>query len=74
MCNIKWFHDLFINEAKPALKRHSGADSAVPIEVASEAEMNALLETGEPGGVYKYTGATTDTYENGELYVLGDAD
>ncbi len=44
-------------------------DSAIPIEVATEAEMNALLESGEVGGVYKYTG-TTGTYENGALYVL----
>lgn len=44
-------------------------DSALPIEVATEAEMTALLESGEVGGVYKYTG-TTGTYENGALYVL----
>lgn len=46
-----------------------GTDSAIPIEVATEAEMTALLESGEVGGVYKYTG-TTGTYENGALYVL----
>lgn len=44
-------------------------DSAVPIEVSSETEMNALLSSGTVGGVYKYTG-TTGTYENGALYVL----
>jgi hypothetical protein len=44
-------------------------DSALPIEVSTEAEMTALLESGEVGGVYKYTG-TTGTYENGALYVL----
>ena len=44
-------------------------DSPLPIEVSTEAEMTALLESGEVGGVYKYTG-TTDTYENGALYVL----
>jgi hypothetical protein len=44
-------------------------DSALPIEVATEAEMTALLTSGEVGGVYKYTG-TTGTYENGALYVL----
>lgn len=47
----------------------SAEDSAVPTEVATEAEMTALLESGEVGGVYKYTG-TTGTYENGALYVL----
>lgn len=44
-------------------------DSPLPIEVATEAEMTALLTSGEVGGVYKYTG-TTGTYENGALYVL----
>jgi hypothetical protein len=46
-----------------------GEDKATPIEVSTEAEMTALLESGEVGGVYKYTG-TTGTYENGALYVL----
>lgn len=44
-------------------------DSPLPIEVSTETEMTALLESGEVGGVYKYTG-TTGTYENGALYVL----
>lgn len=43
--------------------------SPLPVEVSTEAEMTALLESGEVGGVYKYTG-TTGTYENGALYVL----
>jgi hypothetical protein len=47
----------------------SGTDSAIPIEVSTEAEMTALLTSGEVGGVYKYTG-TSGTYENGALYVL----
>lgn len=47
----------------------SAEDSAIPTEVSTEAEMTALLESGEVGGVYKYTG-TTGTYENGALYVL----
>lgn len=46
-----------------------GVDSPLPIEVASEIAMNALLSSGTVGGVYKYTG-TTGTYENGALYVL----
>lgn len=50
-------------------KAESGTDSAIPIEVSTEAEMTALLTSGEVGGVYKYTG-TTGTYENGALYVL----
>lgn len=44
-------------------------DSPLPTEVATEAEMTALLSSGTVGGVYKYTG-TTGTYENGALYVL----
>ena len=43
---------------------------SVPIEVSTEAEMTELLESGEVGGVYKYTGENTDIYENGALYVL----
>ena len=45
------------------------ADSPLPIEVATEDTMTALLETAEIGSVYKYTG-TTGTYENGALYVV----
>lgn len=45
-------------------------DSPLPIEVSTEAEMTALLTSGEVGGVYKYVGETTDAYENGALYVL----
>lgn len=44
-------------------------DSAIPTEVSTEADMTALLESGEVGGVYKYVG-TTGTYENGAYYVL----
>lgn len=45
-------------------------NSPLPIEVATEEEMNSLLETAEIGDIYKYTGETTDTYENGALYVV----
>lgn len=44
-------------------------NSPLPIEVATEEEMNALLETAEIGNIYKYTGET-GTYENGALYVV----
>ena len=46
-------------------------DSPLPIEVASEIEMNALLYSGKVGGVYKYVGGASNTYEYGALYVLG---
>lgn len=44
--------------------------NSVPVEVTTEAEMTALLETAEVGSVYLYTGATTDTYENGQYYIV----
>lgn len=44
-------------------------DSPSPIEISTETEMTALLETAEVGAIYKYTG-TTGTYENGALYVV----
>ena len=46
-----------------------GKEIALPIEVSSQAEMTALLESGEVGGVYKYTGES-GIYENGLLYIL----
>lgn len=45
-------------------------DNPLPIEISTADEMNALLETAEVGSVYKYTGETTETYENGALYVV----
>lgn len=47
--------------------------SPLPNEVATEAEMNALLTTAEVGSVYKYIG-TTGTYENGALYVVEESE
>ena len=68
------------NENVPATKvicsdgevilREEVTDSPLPIEVSTEAEMNALLETAEVGAIYKYTGETTDTYENGAWYAV----
>lgn len=49
-------------------------DSALPIEVSTESEMNELLTNGEIGGIYKYIGETTETYTNGELYILEEAE
>lgn len=42
----------------------------IPIEVATEEEMDALLETAAVGAVYKYVGETTDKYENGVQYQI----
>lgn len=44
-----------------------------PKEISSEAEMNAILASAtieSVGEIYKYTGNTTDTYEQGALYVI----
>lgn len=40
------------------------------VEVETEEVMNALLEIAEEGTVYRYTGPTTENYENGALYVV----
>ena len=48
-------------------------DSPLPIEVATESEMNSLLTTAEVGAVYKYTG-TSGTYESGALYVIEESE
>lgn len=47
-------------------------EGGLPIEVATEIQMNTLLllEETEVGAVYKYTGTTTSKYENGALYVV----
>lgn len=53
----------------------SGVGSGRPIEIISEAGMNAILNSATAnniGMVYKYTGETTDTYENGMLYIITD--
>lgn len=46
---------------------------AVPMEVETEAEMTALLETAEIGSVYKYIGAS-GTYETDALYVVEESE
>lgn len=45
------------------------ADSPLPIEISTAAEMTALLETAEVGSIYKYTGETTHNAESGALYL-----
>lgn len=49
-------------------------DSPLPIAVATDTEMTALLETAEVGSVYKYMGESTDTYENGGLYIVEEVE
>lgn len=64
--DLKMETDVVVEAPEPA----EISDSPLPIEVSTEAEMTALLESGKVGGVYKYVGETTDAYENGALYVL----
>lgn len=74
---LAWLKVNATKQPAPAIDGYSevvvnveATDSPLPIEVSTEAEMTELLESGEVGGVYKYTGETTDAYENGALYVL----
>lgn len=68
-CKDKPMHTDVVVSVPNEMGGGGGADSPLPIEIATEAEMTVLLRSGEVGGVYKYTG-TTGTYENGALYVL----
>jgi hypothetical protein len=56
------------------LRKLSGQGSLPkPKEISTEAEMNSILAnaTGaDIGTIYKYVGTTTDTYENGALYII----
>lgn len=50
--------------------------TSTPVEISTETEMNAVLAnaTGVSiGSVYKYVGPTTETYENGALYIIESA-
>lgn len=62
------------NNATADVKNYEYADfkTAQPLLVSTEAEMTGKLtsDTETVGNVYKYTGPTTDTYENGALYLL----
>lgn len=53
----------------------SGAGSGVPIPVSSATEMDDILASAtedDVGTIYKYTGTTTDTYEQGALYIIAN--
>lgn len=51
----------------------AGFEPSIPLEVSTESEMTALLDTAEVGSVYKYTGES-GTYENGALYVVEESE
>ena len=42
---------------------------STPIEISTDAEMEAVLTSDNVGKVYKFTG-TSDTYTNGDLYIV----
>ena len=42
---------------------------SVPIEISTDAGMEAVLTSDNVGKVYKFTG-TTGTYTNGDLYIV----
>lgn len=42
---------------------------STPIEISTDAEMEAVLTSENVGKVYKFTG-TSDTYVNGDLYIV----
>ena len=48
--------------------------SGFPIEAATGAEMESALPEAEVGAIYKYTGATNDTFEQGALYIVEEAE
>lgn len=51
----------------------SGEESNIPIEVSTPEEMDAILADASDddlGKAYIYTGASTDTYEQGALYMI----
>lgn len=47
----------------------SGGIEGIPIEISTDAGMEAVLTSENIGKVYKFTG-TSDTYTNGDLYIV----
>lgn len=44
-----------------------------PVDVATADEMTALLTSDNVGNVYRYTGATTSSFINGDLYEVQES-
>ena len=55
------------------MPKHIVPDNPKPIEVSTKARMAVELATAEVGSIFKYTGETTETYENGALYEIQKA-
>lgn len=45
-------------------------EAGKPTDVATEAEMTALLVEANVGKAYRFTGATTYNYINGDIYIV----
>lgn len=48
--------------------------SGYAIEVDAPEKMDALLKEGNIGKIYKYTGVTTEVYNSGQHYTIGEVD
>lgn len=57
----------------PEAANDGGTNSPLPVEVSTAADMDALLELGDLGGIYKYVGESTEVYEKNALYILEEA-
>jgi hypothetical protein len=66
--------ELEVTVLTPANIDTPAEDSPLPIPVSSESAMITLLDTSEIGSVYKYTGETTNTFENGALYIVEESE
>lgn len=68
--------DVVLDELRKMVENGGSGSEGQPIEVSSEAEMNAILYNATEasiGMIYKYVGETTSTYEYGTLYILSEA-
>ncbi len=67
--------DILVGEENERLDKRLKKLGSVtkPKPISTEAEMNSILAKAtemDIGTIYKYTGTTTATYENGALYVI----
>lgn len=62
---MNWFSELFINEVKPALNRHSGGGASVvePLEVATNGTYTP------PDGVDGYSPVTVEVIQGDAEYI-----
>lgn len=68
--------DVLLTEIKNLALSGGGSISGAPIPIETEAEMNDILASAtedKVGTIYKYTGTSTDTYEQGALYIIAEA-